>query len=71
MDTAKFPYSYSFNCDHPRRMDHDSSRWTWLCENIGIFYRDWDWHVPFENDEDLVFYFRSKSDLALFVLTWA
>lgn len=65
-----FPYSYTFEFNHPRRYDRYGRRWDWLYNNIGLVDVDWAMDLPWEDDDDLVFYFRTKTDLALFVLTW-
>ena len=68
----KLPYSVTFAADHPRRRapNNTQDRWYWLHDNIGSMGQDWHWQVPFDTDEDLVFYFKTPEDRALFVLTW-
>ena len=68
----KFPYTVTFKADHPARFNGDSTlaRWIWLHVNIGELSNAWDWNVPFDSREDLVFYFGTEEDRTLFVLTW-
>ena len=49
--------------------DHFMEMLVWLSENIDE--RDWDWDVPYEDDEyHRVYYFAHERDANWFALRW-
>ena len=71
LDPDHWPCCYVFKRSRAwRRVQTFDAVLPWLLDNIGPMDENWTWRIQLLHNNDLVFYFKSQHDHALFALTW-